>query len=117
MSPVERDNAIRHGLDALHRAAWFEAHDHFEDAWRVSVPPDKTVLQAMVQLAAALLHLSRRRPRPASRLLEKALAKLSLSGLPDSLGGVDVPAVRARITALVAELAAGRVPDPAALDL
>lgn len=54
---------------------------------------EKLFLQALIQMAAGGVHLSRGRPAPAIRLLHLALGKLER--YPDRYGDLDVNALRA----------------------
>jgi len=113
----DRDRLLELGSAALARGAWFEAHECWERAWRLSVAPDRMVVQALAQLAAALVHLSNGRHRGATSVLAKARGKLMLPDTPATVGTVDVIAVRSLIERLRDELAVGRTPDLHAVDL
>jgi predicted metal-dependent hydrolase len=73
--PASPDPDVRRGIE-LHAAGRFHAaHGAFERAWvvRGRAAPG---IQALVQIAAACLHLERGRRRPAERLLRRARDKL-----------------------------------------
>jgi len=96
----------RRGREEFRAGRFFEAHERFEDAWRVSTGPEKLRLQGLTQLAAGFHKLltcgkSGRGPR---ELLEKAREKLG-----------DEPGLQAAIAQCLEALAAGRVPAPPAL--
>ena len=93
------------GAACYQRGDWFEAHERWETVWRKSRGDDRRVIQALIQVAAALLHLEAERPRPATTLLRKALAKLE--GAPAELDGVDVAAVTRRAREALAAVAGG----------
>jgi predicted metal-dependent hydrolase len=109
-----RDHLLELGAVAWARGAWFEAHEHWESAWRLSFAPDRLAVQALAQLAAALVHLSGdrlHRLRGAASLLAKAHRKLLLPEAPGAVGAVDMTRVRSAIEQLRSELAAGRTPE------
>jgi predicted metal-dependent hydrolase len=108
---IDRDCLLGLGAAALARGAWFEAHECWEQAWRLSVSPDKPAVQALAQLAAALVHLSNGRQRGAMSVLAKAHSKLMRPDTPAAIGTVEVAAVRSLIERLRDEIAAGRTPD------
>jgi predicted metal-dependent hydrolase len=114
---TDRNRLIELGCAALARSAWFEAHECWERAWRLSVVPDRPAVQALAQLAAALVHLSNGRRRGATSVLAKAHGKLMLPDTPGAVGTVDLTAVRSLIERLRDELAAGRTPDLGAVGL
>lgn len=108
---TDRDRLLELGSAALALGAWFEAHECWERAWRLSVPPDRPAVQALAQLAAALVHLSHGRGRGAATVLAKAHGKLMRPDTPGVVGTIDVVAVRSLIERMRDELAAGRTPD------
>jgi predicted metal-dependent hydrolase len=107
----DRDRLLELGSAAWARGAWFEAHECWERAWRLSVPPDRPAVQALAQLAAALVHLSNGRQRGAMSVLAKAHGKLMLPDTPGAVGPVEVTAVRSLIERLRDEIAVGETPD------
>ncbi|HJK94103.1 MAG TPA: DUF309 domain-containing protein [Polyangiaceae bacterium LLY-WYZ-15_(1-7)] len=89
---------------ALYRAGEpFEAHEVWEDAWRpLPRGPERTLLQGLIQLAAAAHKLrSGERVRGAPRLLRKAAAKLRRAS---GALGVDGAALGAECEALAERL-------------
>lgn len=78
------------GLDAYARGEYFEAHELWEELWRDEPPEgDKLFLQGLIQVAAAMHKiLAHRQPRPAARLLGRALVKLR--DAPPLHWGIDV---------------------------
>jgi predicted metal-dependent hydrolase len=66
------------GLTAYRAERYFEAHERWEDRWRSEDRPShRLMLQALVQLAAALhKRTTGIRPRGAPALLRRAAAKL-----------------------------------------
>ncbi|HZO12421.1 MAG TPA: DUF309 domain-containing protein [Polyangiaceae bacterium] len=78
------------GLDAYARGEYFEAHELWEELWRDEPPEgDKIFLQGLIQVAAAMHKIiAHRQPRPAARLLGRALVKLR--DAPPLHWGIDV---------------------------
>jgi predicted metal-dependent hydrolase len=77
LSAGERRRLLRDGIDQLHRGNFFAAHETWEEVWRSTTPEPKTLLQGLIQVAAAL-HQSqglRRREGP-RRTLAKARRNL-----------------------------------------
>lgn len=70
--------AFVEGARAFDEGRYFEAHEHWEDDWRVEPSPSrKRLLQGLVQVAAALhKHRDKGALAPAKSLFTKALEKL-----------------------------------------
>lgn len=70
--------AFAEGARAFDEGRYFEAHEHWEDDWRVEPSPNrKRLLQGLVQVAAALhKHRDKGALEPAKSLFTKALEKL-----------------------------------------
>ena len=97
MSSAWREHAAyRRGL-ALYRAghAW-EAHEAWEDAWRVTPPGrERELLQGLIQLAAAVVQARRGRARGARSVLARARGHLARAA-PVTCG-LDVAALLDRL--------------------
>jgi hypothetical protein len=63
----------------------FHAHEVFEDAWKLSPPPERDLWKGLAQLAVGLTHLARGNPRGATTLLHRAAAALRRCE-PDTFG-------------------------------
>ena len=76
------------GLEEFRAGRFFEAHEEWELLWKDSSGDDKVFLQGLIQLAAALAHIGRGNPAPATRLL--ALAKEKLDGFEREQAGIRI---------------------------
>jgi len=90
---------LAEGLRCYRRQEFFLAHEHWEDVWRVSAGPEKTFLQALIQIAAAFHHLRRQNPVGAASLLGAALRKLEQ--YPAAYEGVAVEPLREDLRAWI----------------
>ncbi len=74
------------GIELFDAGLWFEAHEPWEEIWRSDRPQPRELFQGLVQ-AAAGLHIwhQRRRAAAASRMLGRAIDKLSAFA-PSTLG-------------------------------
>ena len=79
---------FHHGLALFNQGDFYEAHEVLEDVWRETEGPQKTFLQALIQIAVALHHHRTGNMAGARSLLGKA--KLRLAGCPDPCLGVVV---------------------------
>jgi predicted metal-dependent hydrolase len=85
------------GAQLFDRGAYFEAHEAWEDEWRIATGERRGLLHGLILLAAALHHRTRGNMGGAKRLLARARA--ALSALPAICEGIDVDALRSRIQA------------------
>lgn len=86
---------LREGLRCFHSGAYFEAHEHWELVWLASAEPEKTFLQALIQVAASFHHFQRGNSAGTISLLRRALRRLD--NYPEAFGGVAVSPLRASI--------------------
>lgn len=93
---------------------WYACHDGFEELWHETQGPCRRVLQGILQIAVAHLHLERGNRRGATVLLGEGLGRLRNAG-PEQLG-LDLALLRAaareRLLALQQEQDPGGLPLP-----
>lgn len=76
----EQNALINAGLAAFNQQRFFEAHEHWEDAWRLETEPDsRSALQGLIQVAVAMHHWHRGNLRGARRLMTVGLTRLEAS--------------------------------------
>jgi len=68
------------GVCLFNEARYFESHEAFEDAWRLSTGADRALYQGLVQACAGLLKHQQGRRAGARTLLAKSLANLARAG-------------------------------------
>ena len=97
--------ALAEGLRRYNAGEYFTAHEAWEVVWLEAHEPEKTFLQALIQVTAAFHHLRRSNFVGTDRLLHAALRRLER--YPDCFGGISVATlcgdIRERIRALHAE--------------
>lgn len=76
------------GIALFNAGDYFEQHEVLEEAWRGERGPIRHLYQGILQVGVAYLHIQRGNYTGATRLLERALVKLT--ELPDVCQGVDV---------------------------
>ncbi|MGA8090676.1 MAG: DUF309 domain-containing protein [Terracidiphilus sp.] len=86
---------LAEGLRCYQKQEFFDAHEHWEGIWLRCDEPEKTFLQALIQVTAAFHHLKRGNRAGAGSLLRRALVRLD--SFPAEYEGVAVEAVRASI--------------------
>jgi hypothetical protein len=84
------------GIDLFNEEKFFEAHEVWEDAWRIEKGEPAYFLHGLIQVAAGFVKLQRGEPKGAASLLAKGSAKLEpflpgrygvdLADLLDSVG-------------------------------
>lgn len=83
-----REGALAEGLRCYAGELFFEAHEHWESVWLRAPEPERTFLQALIQVAAAFHHLRRHNMAGARQLLAAASGKLA--GYPSEFQAVAV---------------------------
>jgi hypothetical protein len=83
------------GVDLFDAAHFFEAHEVWEDVWRVETGARRLALQGLIQIAAGFHKgLVQGRPSGMVRLLGAGLARLEASG---GIGDLELGAFRAEV--------------------
>jgi predicted metal-dependent hydrolase len=83
------------GLRHYNAADFFAAHEDWESVWLHAPQPEKTFLQALIQVTVALHHMQRDNRLGCTRLLTAALTKLE--AYANDYGGIAVHLLRADI--------------------
>jgi uncharacterized protein len=86
------DGPLAEGLRCYNSAEFFNAHEHWEAVWLRAPQPEKTFLQALIQVTVAMHHFSRDNHLGVTRLLTAALHKLE--PLPLDFAGLNVALLR-----------------------
>jgi predicted metal-dependent hydrolase len=89
----ERARLMEEGRREFNRGEFYEAHEHWEEVWNEIDDPERTWVQAMIQIATGLHKLTRDRPDVCLTLLAKALRKLV--DAPATLDGYALGKLRA----------------------
>ncbi len=84
--------ALAEGLACYRNREFFLAHEHWESVWLRSGEPEKTFLQALIQITAAFHHLERGNRVGGASLLRAALRRLE--PYPAHFGGLAVEPIR-----------------------
>ena len=72
----KHDLRLRKAIDLFNSADWYQAHDHFEDLWHNSMIQERYILQAILQIAVAELHLEKGNINGASILFGESIGRL-----------------------------------------
>jgi hypothetical protein len=83
--------ALAEGLACYRRAEFFLAHEHWESVWLSLDEPEKSFLQAMIQMSAAFHHLQAGNSAGAVSLLQRALRRFERC--PACFAGIAITAL------------------------
>ena len=103
------DSELLVGARLLGSGTWRASHEAFETAWRRSHGDGRDLLQALAQLAAALLKWSEGQVEGAATILGRV--RRNLEGLPSHVSRVDVETLESTVLDLQERLAL-REPAP-----
>ena len=96
---VGSEDAISLGLKLFNEERYWESHEALEIAWRRFSESEKEVLQGIILVAAALVHLQKNDPEVALSVLQRAYGKLAASQRKQF--GVDIAALKQKIASML----------------
>ena len=89
---LQADPRLAEAVALFNRGEWYACHDGFEALWHETAGPMRPVLQGILQLAVAQLHLQRGNQRGALVLTGEGLGRLCRC--PDAALGLDLADLR-----------------------
>ena len=95
--PSGFETCLPRGVALFDAGAFHEAHERWEEAWRLETGPRRLLLQGLILVAAGWLKRDAGNTGGATRLFSRALERLA--SLPPHCEGVDVGALRPQIEA------------------
>ena len=108
------DPRLADAIQLFNSGQWYACHDRFEELWHETAGPMRPVLQGILQVAVAHLHLEQGNLRGATILLGEGLGRLQVS--PTLALGLDLEdtktSVRRRLVALQAGEDPSKLPPP-----
>jgi uncharacterized protein len=104
------DEEFRRAVDLFNAAAFFEAHEVWEDIWRAASEPERRFLQGLIQIAVAFHHYTTGNLVGARSLLERG--RKNLNGCPENFGGIRLGAFQQSLEAWQCALAEGKAVPP-----
>jgi hypothetical protein len=96
---IGSEDAIRLGVKLFNEERYWESHEALEIAWRRFTGVEKEVLQGIILIAAALVHLQKNEPEVALSVLQRGYGKLSAS--QGMKFGVDIAAMKQKIASML----------------
>jgi len=112
------DPRLEEAIRLFNAADWYACHDLLEELWHETAGPMRPVLQGILQIAVAELHLEKENLRGATILMGEGLGRLRSSGsraLGLNLDGLRVVALQ-RLQTLQSGGCLDRVPFPKLID-
>lgn len=96
----DRAEAVREGISLFNEERYWESHEALESAWLTALGDDREVLQGIILVAAALVHLQKDEKDVALSILKRASVKLACNG---ALAGVDLVRLRGMVAQVLKE--------------
>lgn len=109
MPLVWTEGALAAGLECYRKGEFFEAHEHWELVWLKLSEPEKSFLQALIQVSAAFHHYRNGNLAGTASLLTRALRRLERCDV--CFGGVAVGPLREGMRSWLRGLETGAVPE------
>jgi hypothetical protein len=80
---LRADPRLEAAISLFNQGEWYACHDGFEELWHETQGPLRPLLQGVLQVAVARLHLERGNRRGATVLLGEGLGRLQRCGADD----------------------------------
>lgn len=100
---------LAEGLACYRRQEFFAAHEHWELVWLRLDEPEKSFLQAIIQITAAFHHWQRGEADGTVSLLRRVQRRLA--ACPAEFGGIAVEKLRAEIAEWLRGIESGNAPE------
>jgi len=96
---MENTEAVKLGLALFNEERYWESHEALEAAWRKSNGSEKEVLQGIILLAAALVHLQKSEQDITLSVMKRAYGKLEKYN--NEHFGIDLSALKEKVMAML----------------
>jgi predicted metal-dependent hydrolase len=97
--PIAKQDAIRLGLDLFDQEPYWESHEALESAWKIATSEEKEILQALILVAAALVHWQKNEKQVTLSVVKRARDKLESHRT--EYFGVDLARLTGRLDAIL----------------
>ena len=91
--------AVREGIQLFNEERFWESHEALESAWRRAVGADKEILQGIILLAAAFVHLQKNQIAVTLSVMGRAHSKLT--GQHSEHFGIDIDNLRNNVSRMI----------------
>jgi hypothetical protein len=96
---LEKEEAIKSGLDLFNQERYWESHEALESAWKMASGNEKEILQGLILIAAALVHWQKNEAEVTLSVLKRARDKLASHQTEYS--GIDLRGLTNRIAKML----------------
>ena len=80
---ISRDPRFIEAMELFNLQKWYLAHDMFEELWHETHGPERIILQGILQIAVAQVHLENGNFNGATILYGEGIGRLKKEGMPD----------------------------------
>lgn len=98
---------VRQGLSLFNMEKYYEAHEAFETAWRMTQNPSREFYRALLHISGGFYRLTQNRPKAAVKFFEHALKWLML--FPDTHLGFKIALIKADLNTIIAAIEQGQI--------
>ena len=105
---LQADPRLQQAIDLFNGGEWYACHDGLEELWHETQGPMRPVLQGLLQIAVAHLHLERDNRHGATVLMGEGLGRLV--GCGDEALGLRLSPLRDGVAARLSALQHGSDP-------
>ena len=102
------DSRFALGMELFNSCQWYKSHDVFEEIWHETGGPERQLLQGILQVAVAQVHLENSNVNGATILYGEALGRLKRFELANLNLGLDIVGLSICITKRLELLQTGK---------
>jgi hypothetical protein len=103
---LPKEETVAQAVFLFNAERFWEAHEVLESLWRVAQGEEKDLLQGLILVCAAFVHLQKGEPEVALGVARRSIPKLAWAG--PAYNGISVADVRERVRLMVDGLALSR---------
>lgn len=96
-----KEEVIREAIGYFNSERYWEAHETLESVWRPALGEEKKLIQAIILVCAALVHVQRGEHDVALGIYKRALPQIKWES--KTYQGMDIPRLRERVELSIAE--------------
>lgn len=87
------------GRQLFNQGEYYEAHEYFEAAWRLTQDPSREFYRALLQVSGGYYRLTQERPEAAKKFFTHALGWLD--GFPSPFRGIDTAELKVQLQKMI----------------